>query len=190
MKKKVLDIIGMIIISLVILIFSFIIGANEKALRILPISIMLFIAILYLIMRKIILKQKIVIKNKIDIFVLLFMCSTLLPCVFKTYCTFQGTVEFILKYFFVYSIYLVVRNTVDSKNKVNALIAVTILSSLIIAILAIDIQHKQYFSWLIGKLDTIFTKSRHSRTLWIPKHCCSLFFFLHLFGYKPNTEFK
>ena len=117
MKKKVLDTIGMIIISLAILVFSLIIGANEKDLRILAISIMLFIAIAYLIVRKIILKQKIVIKNKMDIFVLLFMCSTLLPCIFKTYCTFQGTVEFILKYFFVYSIYLVVRNTVDSKTK-------------------------------------------------------------------------
>ena len=159
MKRKILDTIGMIIITIVIAIFNVIIGANEKGLRTLPISIMLFIAITYLIARKIILKQKIVIKNKIDIFVLLFMCSTLLPLIFKTYCTYQGTVEFILKYFFVYAIYLVVRNTVDSKNKVNIIIAVTTISSLIIAILGIDIQNQKYFNWLIEKLNLKYTES-------------------------------
>lgn len=171
MKKKILDTIGMIIISIVIAVFSVIIGANEKELRILPISILLLIAIVYLIARKIILNQNIIIKNKIDILVLIFIFSTLLPLLFKTYCTYKGTVEFILKYFFVYAIYLVVRNTVDSKNKVNILIAVTIISSLVIAILGIDIQHKQYFAWLIKKLNLEYTES---------------YAFVSTFGYK-NT---
>lgn len=171
MKKKILDTIGMIIISIVIAVFSVIIGANEKGLRILPISILLLIAIAYLIARKIILKQNIIIKNKIDIFVLIFMCSTLLPLLFKTYCTYKGTVEFILKYFFVYAIYLVVRNTVNSKNKANILITVTIISSLVIAILGIDIQHKQYFAWLIKKLNLEYTEN---------------YAFVSTFGYK-NT---
>lgn len=171
MKKKILDTMGMIIISIVIAVFSVIIGANEKDLRILPISIMLFMAIIYLMARKIMLKQKIVIKNRTDIFVLLFMGSTLLPYIFKTYCTYQGTVEFILKYFFVYAIYLVVRNTIDSKNKVNILTAVTIISSLAIIILGIDIRHEQYFGWLIDKLNLKYWPSQD---------------FVGTFGY-PNT---
>ena len=159
MKKKLLDAIGMIIISLVIATFSAIIGANEKGLRTLPISIILFVEIIYLIVRKAMLKQKIAIKNKIDIIVLFFMCLTFLPYIFKTYCTYQGTVEFILKYFFVYSTYLVVRNTVDSKNKINILIAATVTFSLIIAILGIDIKYNQYFSWLIERLNLKYTAS-------------------------------
>ena len=43
MKKKILDIIGMIIISIVTTVFSVIIGANEKRLRTLPLCILLFI---------------------------------------------------------------------------------------------------------------------------------------------------
>lgn len=60
MKKQVLDKIGMIIISTVIATFSTIIGANEKELRVLPMCILLFTALAYLIARKIMLKKEIV----------------------------------------------------------------------------------------------------------------------------------
>ena len=110
MKKKVIDIIGMIIIGAIITTLNLIVGANEKGLRIFSLCIMLVFTLFYLIIRKIMLKEKMVIKNKVDIFVLVFMCCTLLPLIFRTYSTYQGTVEFILKYFFAYSIYLLVRN--------------------------------------------------------------------------------
>ena len=165
MKKKVLDIIGMIIISIVITVFSVIIGANEKALRTLPMCILLFIICMYLIIRKIMLKQKIVVKNKIDLFVLLFMCSTILPLIFRTYCTLQGTIEFILKYFFVYAMYLVVRNTIDTTKKVNVLTSVTIISSFIVIIFGIDLQHKQYLKEIINKLNLNYSEdTRFSST--------------------------
>lgn len=157
--KKVLDIVGISIISIVIILFNLMIGANEKRLRILPIGIMLLLVLSYLIARKILLKQKIVIKNKIDIFALLFMCSTLLPYIFKTYCSYQSTIEFILKYFFVYAMYLAIRNTVDSKSKIDILIVITIISSLQIAILGIDMQHNQYFDWIIQKLNLKYSAS-------------------------------
>ena len=166
MKKKILDIIGMIIISIVTTVFSVIIGANEKGLRTLPMCILLFIICIYLIIRKIMLKQKIVIKNKIDLFVLLFMCSTTLPLIFRTYCTLQGTIEFILKYFFVYSMYLVVRNTIDTTKKINVLVTVTIISSFIVIIFGIDLQHKQYLKEIINKLNLNYSEdTRFSSTL-------------------------
>lgn len=152
-KKKILDAIGMTIITITICIFSVIVGANEKGLRTLPMCILLFIALAYLIARKITLKQQIVIKNKIDIFVLLFMSVTLLPLIFKTYCTLQGTIEFIIKYFFVYAMYLVVRNTIDSKRKIEVLTTITIISSLFVIILGLDLQHEQYLKEIIKKLN-------------------------------------
>ena len=165
MKKQVLDTIGMIIISIVILTFSLLVGANEKGLRELPMCILLFIALSYLIVRKILLKQKIVIKNKMDLFVLLFMFSTMVPLIFKTYCTLQGTIEFILKYFFVYAMYLVVRNTIDSKGKLEVLASVTIISSLIVIVLGIDLQHGQYLQTIIKKFNLNYSEdSRFSST--------------------------
>lgn len=165
MKKRVLDTIGMIIISIVILTFSLLVGANEKGLRELPMCILLFVALSYLIVRKILLKQKIVIKNKIDLFVLLFMCSTMLPLIFKTYCTLQGTIEFILKYFFVYAMYLVVRNTIDSKGKLEVLVAVAIIGSLIVIVLGIDLRNGQYLQPIIKKFNLNYSEdSRFSST--------------------------
>lgn len=157
MKKKILDVIGMLIISTAIAVWSLIIGANEKGLRTVPISIFLFISLVYLIVRKVLLKQKIVIKNKLDAFVLAFMCITLLPLIFKTYCSLQGTVEFIIKYFYVYGMYLVVRNTVDSKRKVNVIINITLVSSLIIAIIGIDVQYFNKSYWLLDRLNLKYT---------------------------------
>lgn len=157
MKKKIIDTIGLIIISVTIAIFNFIIGANEKGLRILPIAILLSLMLIYLVIRKLVFKQKIVIKNKIDIFVLLFMLTTTLPYIFKTYSTLQGTIEFIWKYFFVYATYLTIRNTIDTKGKTNIIIAVTIVSSLIIGVLGIDIQNNKYFRELLVKFNLHYT---------------------------------
>lgn len=156
-NKKVLDVIGMIIIGVIITVLNLIVGANEKGLRIFPMCIMMICVVFYLLIRKIMLKEKIAIKNKVDIFVLLFMCSTLLPYLFRTYCTEQGTVEFIIKYFFVYGIYLLVRNVVDNKRKINVLVLVTLASSLIVAVIGIDVQHQQSLNWLLDKFNLRYT---------------------------------
>lgn len=156
-NKKALDIVGMIIISAIIAILNLIVGANEKGLRIFSMCTMMTCIVFYLVIRKIILKEKMVLKNKVDILVLFFMSSTLLPYLFRTYCTQQGTVEFIIKYFFVYAIYLLVTNVVDNKNKINILILVTLLSSIIVAIIGIDVQHHQYLNWLLDKLNLRYT---------------------------------
>lgn len=155
--KKILDGLGMLLLYVTIAVWNLIVGANEKGLRIFPMCILMIFMVCYLMIRKIILKQKMVVKNKIDLCVLLFMCSTVLPLIFRTYCSFQGTIEFILKYFFVYAVYLVVRNTVDSQKKVNALVLVTLLSSIIIAVIGIDVQHGGYLNWLLNKYNLAYT---------------------------------
>ncbi|MDO5555278.1 MAG: O-antigen ligase family protein [Clostridia bacterium] len=155
--KKVINTLGIILISIIIITFNLIIGANEKGLRVFPICIFMILILIYLILRKILLNQKIVIKNKVDAIVLIFMISTIFPLVFKTYSTYQGTIEFILKYFFVYAVYLLVRNTVDSKKKIDVLVTVTIFSSLIIVILGIDLQHSNYATWILQNFNLKYT---------------------------------
>ena len=102
-KNKLLEKFGIGLLSLIIIIFSLIIGANEKGLRVLPISILLLLIIIFLLCKKIIKKdESIFFKNKIDIAVFIFTLSTILPLLFKTYASLAYEIEFILKYFLTY----------------------------------------------------------------------------------------
>ncbi len=159
MRKKIVDSVGMIIIGCIIVVLNFIVGANEKGLRIYAMAIMLIFVLFYLVIRKIMIKQQRIIRNKVDLAVLLFMCSTLLPLIFRTYSTYQGTVEFIIKYFFVYAIYVLVRNVVDSNTKVNALIWVVLAASLMIAVIGIDVQHQNILEGLLNQYNLGYTYS-------------------------------
>ena len=155
MKLKIYNLtnkVSMLLIIVVIVTFNLIIGGNEKALRVLPIGIFTGLFFLLLFTKKVFYKEKII-KSKIDIAVTIFMITLAFPLIFNTYCSMQGTVEFIIKYFFVYSMYLLVRNVVDSYKKASILIATTVFSSLIIIVLGIDLLHGQYFKWLLEILD-------------------------------------
>lgn len=139
MKKKIsLDNIGFIIIILTIIILNIFIGSNVKN----PIWIVQFIVsaytAIYVLINIIKKKKNIIIKNKIDIFVLMFMFSTILPFIFKNYASLNGTINFILKYWSVYGMYILVRNIVTNKNKVQIIINAFIISSIIPIIFGID----------------------------------------------------
>ena len=149
---KRIDKIMAIILALIIIVFSIIVGANEKGLRIISITIFLSLDLLFLIIKKIVYKKPIVIKNKIDILVLLFFLVTFLPLIFKTYSTFQGTIEFIIKYLFVYSYYLCIRN-VDYKNKTNILLYTVVISSIIFFVFAIDMMNNRIFDNIYNSLN-------------------------------------
>ena len=61
--------------------------------------------------------------------------------------------------------YLVVRNTIDSKGKLEALASVTIIGSLIVIVLGIDLQHGQYLQPIIKELNLNYSEdSRFSST--------------------------
>lgn len=146
MKKlsKYIDKIGMVLLSSIIIIFSLIIGANEKGLRVLPISILLLLIIIFLVCKKLIKKEeRVFFKNKIDITVFIFTLSTFLPLVFKTYSSFSYTIEFILKYIFYYSVYILSRNVIDKKNKIDSIYTIIIFTSIIPIILGLDARNEK-----------------------------------------------
>lgn len=152
--------IGIALLELVILIFNFIIGANEKGLRVLPISILMSLIIIYLIIKKIKEPDKnIFFKSKIDYLVLIFMLTTTLPFIFGTYCSYTNTVEFIIKYFFIYSVYVLARNVITDKKDLNQIITATLICSLIPIILGIDNIKGKYLYWLCEKLDLLYSGS-------------------------------
>lgn len=137
-NRDLIDKIGMIFIILIVILLNIFIGSNIKD----PIWIIQMISaiftLIYIILKKIKKEKNIVIKGKIDIAVLVFMISTTIPLLFKTYASLNGTVNFILKYWSVYGIYILVRNIVNNKKRVNLLINTFLISSIIPIIFGYD----------------------------------------------------
>ena len=66
------------------------------------------------------------------------MISTILPFIFKNYASLNGTINFILKYWSIYGLYILVRNIVTNENKVHIIINTFIISSIIPIIFGLD----------------------------------------------------
>ena len=97
----------------------------------------LFILI-YLIVKKIQKEKYLIIKGKIDIAVLIFMISTIISLIFNTYVSLEGTINFILKYWSVYGLYILTRNIVRDKEKIKVVIKTITFSSIIPIIFGFD----------------------------------------------------
>lgn len=180
MNKKI-DKIGLIILVLVILIFSVLIGANEKGFRIVPTTVLLSLEFLYLVLKKIISKEKIVVKNKFDLFVLLFFLTPILPFIFKTYISLQGTAEFIFKYIFIYTTYLCVRNCVKDKKDIFVIFYSILLGSLFIYFVSIDMMHSNILKSIYNKFNLVYLNINHLSGPFGYKNTFAIYFLACLF---------
>ena len=153
---KITNDLGMLLIIFSIVAYSLIVGANGQVFQVLLLGVLEGLSLVLLFIKKMVFKEQLI-KSKIDIAVSIFMGCLFLPLLFNIDCSLQGSVEFIIKYIFVYAMYLLVRNIVDTTKKMNIIIATTIFSSLIIILLGIDIQHNNYFEWLIETLHLKYT---------------------------------
>ena len=148
--NKIIDKLGMVLLISTIVVFNLVIGANEKGLRIVPISILMTLIVVYLIVFKIKNKgQSIFFKSKVDYFVLGFMLTTTLPLIFGTCASYSGTVEFIMKYFFIYSVYILTRNVVKDKKQIECVIITTLICSLFSVVLWFDYNNTQFLKGFI-----------------------------------------
>ena len=66
------------------------------------------------------------------------MISTIIPLIFNTYVSLEGTINFILKYWSVYGLYILTRNIVRDKEKIKVVIKTIIFSSIIPIIFGFD----------------------------------------------------
>lgn len=147
-KKK----IGFTIIILTIILLNIFIGSNIKQpIWIIQTVLCIFMTV-YLIISKIDKKRDIIIKGKIDIAVFAFMIATTVPLLLKTYVSLEGTINFILKYWSVYGMYILVRNIVTDEKKEKIIIDIFIISSIIPIIFGID---KLTFNLLAPLLELI-----------------------------------
>ena len=138
-KKNIVDKIGFFIIIVTIIMLNMFIGSNIKEpIWIIQAIVSVFTAI-YLIIKKIQKTKNIIIKRKIDIAVLVFMISTTIPLIFNTYVSLEGTINFILKYWSIYGLYILVNNIVIGDNKkINIVVNTLIFSSVIVIIFGFD----------------------------------------------------
>ena len=134
-KKNIIDKIGFFVIIVTIIMLNMFIGSNIKEpIWIIQAIVSAFTAI-YLIIKKIQKTKNIIIKRKIDIAVLVFMISTTIPLIFNTYVSLEGTINFILKYWSIYGLYILVNNIVIGDNKkINIVVNTLIFSSVIVII--------------------------------------------------------
>lgn len=137
-SEKLIEKAGLVIILLTIVLLNIFIGSNIKdPIWLIQMIVSVFTAI-YLIASKINKKKNIIIKSKIDIAVLIFVISTILPYIFRTNVTLEGTINFILKYWAVYGFYILIRNIINTNKKREILINTIIISSIIPIIFGID----------------------------------------------------
>ena len=191
--NKYINKISFIIIALCIITFSILIGANEKGLRIIPISILLLLELIYLIIRKFKFKENIVIKNKIDLLFLLFFISVCLPFIFHTYSSLNGVIDFIYKYLFVYTTYLCIRNS-KLDNYKNNILYVIIFCSFIICFFAIDIMHFNWFKSIYDYLNLYYEDIKYLSGTFGYKNTYAIYFlclfYITIYLLKNNTNKK
>ena len=195
--EKIIEKTGMLLLLSVIVTFNVIIGANEKGLRVLPISILMAVILVYLIVLKFKnRKESIVFKNRVDYFVLAFMLTTTLPLIFGTYASYSDTVEFIMKYFFIYSVYLLARNVIKEKKQIECVIITTLISSLIPICLHIDYINNQYLKNFMEWICITYDKgSAFSSTFGYPNaqaifSCMCICLAMHRFKENKNKILK
>lgn len=136
MKKT--DKIAYIAIIATIILLNIFIGSNIKDPIWIIQTIVSIITLIYIIVKKIQKEKQVIIKGKIDIAVLIFMISTTIPLIFKTYVSLEGTINFILKYWSVYGLYILTRNTIKEEKQIETIIKAVIISSIIPIIFGYD----------------------------------------------------
>lgn len=137
--KDIIDKIGFFVIILTIIMLNFFIGSNIKEPIWIIQALVSVFAVVYIIVKMIQKSKNIIIKRKIDIAVLFFMIATTIPLIFNTYVSLEGTINFILKYWSIYGLYILVNNIVIGDNKkINIVVNTLIFSSVIVIIFGFD----------------------------------------------------
>lgn len=137
--KDIIDKIGFFVIILTIIMLNFFIGSNIKEPIWIIQAIVSVFTVVYIIVKKIQKSKNVIIKRKIDIAILFFMIATTIPLIFNTYVSLEGTINFILKYWAVYGLYILVNNIVIGDNKkINIVINTVIFSSVVVIIFGFD----------------------------------------------------
>lgn len=107
--------------------------------------IVIEIAMIFFIIRKLLKKEKIL-ENKLDIFIFIFCMSPIIPVIFNAYSSLSGSIQYIIRYITIFLVYIMVRDITKNNPKIMRLIInITIISSVILTIIGIDKMSTKFF---------------------------------------------
>ena len=152
---KTIDKIGYKVILFALLLLNIFIGSNIKRPIWVVQAIVSIFSTIYIITKKIQKEKNVVIKGKIDIAVLCLMISTIIPFVVHNYVSLEGTINFILKYWSVYGLYILTRNIVKEEKQINGIKIALIISSIIPIIIGYDMLTKNMLKPILEKIDAV-----------------------------------
>lgn len=126
------------ILCINIFLLNIFVGSTHSDPRTIIETIIIFETFIFIVVSKYIKKEKILIKGKIDITVLAMLITTIIPIIFKTYCSLSYTIDLFVIYLTVYCMYILVRNLVDTPRRKDIFINVILISSCLIIVFGID----------------------------------------------------
>ena len=98
-------------------------------------------------------KKKKIIENKLDIAILILCLSPIIPLIFGTYVSFNDTLEYLLKYFSCFSIYIILKQVFKNNPKsIKNIVTTFIFSSVILSIIGIDDMTTRLLSSTLEKV--------------------------------------
>lgn len=117
-------------------------------------ALSIIFGITYIIYNSIKNKEYKIIKNKIDVFVIIFLCiCPVLPLIFNTYKSLEGTVIYSFRYISTLSLYIVARDVSKDKFNVKLIVITFIISGVMLGIFGIaNMEQWQIYKWLEAKL--------------------------------------
>lgn len=136
--EKLINKIIMFLICVTLFIINILIGPstnhNDSMINI----IVTFVAMIFIITKKISQKEKIL-ENILDIFVLILCISSCIPLIFNTYTTLTGCINYMMKYVSVFWIYIIVKDLVKENSKLKTyIIHIIMISAVLLVIFGID----------------------------------------------------
>ena len=128
-----------IIICLILYGYSIFIGSPIKDNKSFINILVLITFSIYLLTNLLNIKNYKLIKNKLDIFIILLVLSSYIALIFRNYSNLEATIEYIIKYTAILSIYIMVRDIViKDKKYINYILITFMISSISIFILGLD----------------------------------------------------
>ena len=128
-----------IIICLILYGYSIFIGSPIKDNTSFINILVLITFSIYLLTNLLKIKTYKLIKNKLDIFIILLVLSSYIALIFRKYSNLEATIEYIIKYTAILSMYIMVRDIViKDKKYINYILITFMISSISIFILGLD----------------------------------------------------
>lgn len=154
-----------IALSIIIIMSSILIGGPLKSNIEIVNALISTVAVCY-IMWKTIKEKKKFIANKIDIFVILFMISSCIPLMFKTYISLESTILSIFQNISIAAIYFLVKQEkIEAKRKNSLIEKVIIISSIIIFIIGIDNLTSNLFAKKLNSVGILYFINTEDRLI-------------------------